>query len=303
MLVSIKDIGRKASAGRPGRLRALPESLVVPSAVIQACSQQGLPDDLVDEALGAWLSKAKSAISQVARKIARRFRGKQAKPAPKALPEPKLQQKVTPKPSRVAPVVRQKGLPGGIPKRVPAVLPSPVKPERTPQASLSKPVVPVMSPADLAAARKAAEKNMMAWPANWDTTAPGAPVSKPEGARPAHIQRALGPKGKPGKFKPAVSHSAMYQHMVRAIYVGGKARGYAFKQEPGISSQKIARAMMIKWGYAKRATGANGKLDRRRIQLTGKGFKRSLGRHAKEPPAVQKAKSVDYDYIVRRGPL
>jgi hypothetical protein len=94
----------------------------------------------------------------------------------------------------------------------------------------------------------------------------------------------------------------MYQHVVRAIYVNGTQRGYAFRESPAVSSQKIARAKMIKWGYGKRATKKGGIPDRRRIALTGKGSRRTF-KHAKEPPAVLKAKQADYDNIVRRGPV
>jgi hypothetical protein len=117
------------------------------------------------------------------------------------------------------------------------------------------------------------------------------------------VKRRTGPKGGKGKYRPAVNHSELYKHMVRAIYVTGKQRGYPFREGAAKSSQKIARAQLIKWGYARRSSKAGGIPDRRRIQMTSKGQKRSFFRHANEPTAVKKAKDMDYQAIVARDPL
>jgi hypothetical protein len=207
------------------------------------------------------------------------------------------------KPRQKAPAGRPKGPPGGIPPKAPSGTPDPVKEPPSPDKPVSRPKKGTFSPAELAKARKAAKKDIQAWPANWDTTAPGAPVSFPKDKTPEGRKRMVGPKGGKAKYRPAVSHSDMYKHVVRAIYVNGKARGYQFRENPAVSSQKIARAKMIKWGYAKRMSSKGGVADRRRIQLTGKGQSRSFRRHANEPIGVKRAKDLDYQAIVSRSPL
>lgn len=300
MFSSLNDISRRSQARRPLRLEMATSSLVTPQEHLRDAAGEMTPEEM-EEALGDFLARAGKSVSRAAKRAASRIKGIFKKKAePKALPKP---EKPEPKiKDRVKAKVRPKGPPGGITPRTPPPPPEPVKPPVTTTTSITKPRPPVLSKKDLDAARKAAKKDQAAWPANWDTTAAGAPVSRPKGTRATYIQRGLGPKGRPGKFKPAVSHSAMYQHVVRAIYVNGTQRGYAFRESPAVSSQKIARAKMIKWGYAKRATKKGGITDRRRIALTGKGSRRTIGHHAKEPPAVLKAKSQDYANIVRRGP-
>jgi hypothetical protein len=125
----------------------------------------------------------------------------------------------------------------------------------------------------------------------------------PKDKTPEAVKRRKGPKGGKGVYKPAVSHADLYKHMTRAIYVGGKQRGYPFREGASKSSQKIARAMLIKWGYAKRASKKGGIPDRRRIEMTPKGQKRSFMRHAHEPTGVKRAKDLDYQAIVARNPL
>jgi len=144
------------------------------------------------------------------------------------------------------------------------------------------------------------------WPANLDTTsrsAGGKPVKPKKGQPPEAVLRRKGPKGKPGKYKAAVSHANMYKHMVRAIYVRGKRTGYKFHHSPAKSSQMIARRKMVQWQYAKRRKSKGGVPDRRMIELTGKGRTRDWQRHTQgEPYAVRVAKDRDYYAITGRDP-
>ncbi len=131
--------------------------------------------------------------------------------------------------------------------------------------------------------------------ANWQTTSPGAPVIMPK------------PMERPAKFrnaprKPDVNTSAMYKHVVRAIYNNGKRRGYNFRKSASRSSQEMARRQMIKWGYAMRKKKKGGIPDRRGINLTNKGKRRS-STHSREGAGILRAKDSDYRAIVARDPL
>lgn len=301
MFVRLEDIARGSHRARESVLAArsgaaLPIQFMTEEELLE------LPEDVLDEALRDWLAKAKTSASRAVKAVAKRIAqalGKKKKPAPPK-PEPRIRQ-------RQPGEVRAKGKPGGIPKPPPPSAPQPLKPPpMAPSQPPTKPQKPQYTWDELQKARQAAEKDKdpALWPANWDTTAPGPPVSAPAKGEPSEFERRRqGPKGKPGKYKPAVAHADLYKHMVRAIYVNGKQRGYAFRETPALSSQKIARAMLIKWGYAKRASKAGGVPDRRRIEMTPKGQKRSFFRHSSEPSGVKRAKDMDYMNIVAQSPL
>ncbi len=84
--------------------------------------------------------------------------------------------------------------------------------------------------------------------------------------------------------KKPINRSAMYKHMVVAIYDKIKDTGYAYGTDAE-AARKIARGNMVKYGYAKRRKNRRskkGKADRRQIKLTSKGKRRSR-KHANEP--------------------
>lgn len=128
------------------------------------------------------------------------------------------------------------------------------------------------------------------WPANWKTTAPGNRVPMP-----AEIKK----RQRAGKD---VNQSDFYKHVVRAIYVTGIKNGYPFRGTPAKSAQQIARAKMIKWGYASRASKKGGVPDKLSIKLTGAGIKRGK-KHQGEPRVIRVAKDRDYRSIVATDPL
>lgn len=301
MFVRLEDIARSSQRAS----RSVTASHSCAALSIQWMTEDELlelPEDVLDEALRDWLAKAKTSASKAVKSVARRIAqalGKKKRPAPQR-PEPKIR-------PRQPMEVRPKGKPGGVPRPPPPSPPQPLKPPPVaPAAPPTKPRKPEYTWADLVKMRQAAEKDKdpALWPSNWDTTAPGPPVSAPGKGEPTEFEkRRKGPKGKPGKYRPVVNHSDLYKHMVRAIYVNGKQRGYSFREGPALSSQKIARAMLIKWGYAKRAASEGGAKDRRRIELTPKGQKRSFFRHASEPTAVKRAKDMDYMGITAQSPL
>jgi hypothetical protein len=302
-LTRLEDIGRSNRRARRGPVAARSQLVVS----IESMTDDEL-QEVLDEGLRDWASRAGKAVSRAARKVVSRAAKEVAKRAKrlqqsmdKKRPKPK-KEKPTIKPRAVAPV-RPKGKPGGIPPAPPKSIPEPVKPPPSPTVSTTKPRKPEYTWAELQKLRKKGSKDTGEWPANWDTTAPGPPVSMPKDKTPETVKRRQGPKGRKGVYKPSVSHADLYKHMTRAIYVGGKQRGYAFREGASKSSQKIARAMLIKWGYAKRATKKGGIPDRRRIEMTPKGQKRSFMRHAHEPTGVKRAKDLDYQAIVARSPL
>jgi len=258
-----------------------------------------LPEEVLDEALRDWLTRAKKTASRAVKAVTKRIAhalSRKKKPTPER-PQPKIQPRARAK-------VRPKGKPGGIPKAPPKVVPEPVKPPPvSPTQPPTKPRKPEYTWADLQKLREKGKKDPGEWPANWDTTAPGPPISMPKDKTPEAVKRRLGPKGKPGKYKPTISQADLYKHMTRAIYISGKKRSYPFRHGAALSSQKIARGQLIKWGYAKRASKAGGVPDRRRIEMTPKGQKRSFMRHSMEPTAVKRAKDLDYQAIVAQNPL
>lgn len=299
MFVRLEDISRSSRRARESAVMAR-SAAALPIQYMTEDELAELPQDVLDEALRDWLAKAKSSASRAVKAVARRIAqalGRKKRPTPKK-PEPKIRPRKTGE-------VRPKGKPGGIPKPPPPSLPQPIKPPPSaPTQPSTKPRKPGYTWGELQKMRKAAEKNPAEWPSNWDTTAPGPPVSAPAKGEPSEFEkRRRGPKGKLGKYKPAVNQSDLYKHMVRAIYVTGKQRGYPFREGPAKSSQKIARAQLIKWGYARRSSKAGGIPDRRRIQLTPKGQKRSFFRHGNEPRGVKRAKDMDYMNIVAQDPL
>jgi hypothetical protein len=120
--------------------------------------------------------------------------------------------------------------------------------------------------------------------------------------------------------KPRVSDAVMYKHMVRAIYHSLKGReardraaGY-IKRRPvtkygrkisgssEIGAQKIARSVLVKYGYAGRRKRQGGVRDRTMISLTGKGKQRNL-KHRREPKDQKDRKSAEYWQIVGTDPL
>lgn len=108
--------------------------------------------------------------------------------------------------------------------------------------------------------------------------------------------------GRPPKKRGPLNTSTFYQHVVRAIYNTGLTTGYPFRGTPEKSSQAIARAKMIQWGYARRKQNKGGIPDRRSITLTPKGVVRNR-KHQKEPGGTKAAKARSYQYIYNRDPL
>lgn len=299
MLIRLEDICRNSAHACRG-VAMVRSARAVPVEFMTEDELYNLPEDVLDEALKDWLAKAKASTSRAVKSVAKRIAqalGRKKKAAPPK-PIPKIQPRERTK-------VRPKGKPGGIPPAPPKDTLEPIKePPQSPTQPPTKPRKPQYTWDELQKLRKKGEKDQAEWPANWDTTAPGAPVSMPGKKEPPEaVKRRTGPRGGKAQYRPAVSNSEMYKHVVRAIYVTGKANGYAFREGPARSSQKIARGKMIKWGYAKRASKAGGVPDRRRIELTGKGQQRSFRRHANEPVAVKRAKDLDYQAIVSQDPL
>lgn len=186
------------------------------------------------------------------------------------------------KPRRSA-SVRPSGKPGGIAPRKQS------KPTAAPGAGSLPPKKAL--PKD--PGRKGSKQwlDVSGWPSNWDTSAPGPKVDPPSEVKKRRRKGA------------GVSQSDMYKHVVRAIYVTGKQNGYPFSGTAAKSSQAIARAKMIKWGYARRTKKKGGVPDRFVITLTPKGQQRNKKKHVREPRAVRAAKGRDYRAIVATDPL
>lgn len=264
--------------------------------------------ELVNERLGDVVRGGVRAVGRAARGLLKRAQELKRRAAKKA--RDLFQRKKPEKPTTKAPEARPKpsSMRVGIPKKQPKDAPAdrerqpvqkhpggvPSKAELKQQQRYDAQGNPIPGPPG--------EVYPTPWPANLDTTSKGPPVKPKSGVPPEAKLRRLGPKGRPGKYKPAVSHAAMYKHMVRAIYQRGKKTGYAFQHSPAKSSQMIARAKMVQWKYAKRRKSKGGTPDRRMIELTGKGRARDWGQHLKEPYAVRVAKDRDYYAITGRDP-
>jgi len=186
---------------------------------------------------------------------------------------------------------RPQGAKGGIPPQIRGTMGGPSVPPRDSTMSLSKPRLPEYPPEVRAKIRAGKlSKALAKHPANWQTTQTGPPVPAPKGI-PAT------PK-KTGQ----VSTSAMYKHVVRAVYLRGNKIGYKWQSGASKSAQEIAREKMKKWKYAGARKTAGGTEDSSRISLTTKGKARSK-KHARENPAVLHSKQADYDRIVATDPL
>lgn len=101
--------------------------------------------------------------------------------------------------------------------------------------------------------------------------------------------------------KKPVNRSAMYKHMVVAIYDRIKGTGYAYGTDAE-AARMIARGNMVKYGYAKRRKNRRskkGKADKRQIKLTSKGKKRSR-KHAREPGGVIARKNKKFAKIAAK---
>ena len=101
--------------------------------------------------------------------------------------------------------------------------------------------------------------------------------------------------------KKPVNRSAMYKHMVVAIYDQIKGTGYAYGTDAE-AARKIARGTMVKHGYARRRKNRRskkGRADKRQIKLTSKGKRRSR-KHANEPGDVRSKKDKKFADIAAK---
>jgi len=186
---------------------------------------------------------------------------------------------------------RPKGPKGGIPPKVRGTKGGPTIPPPDSRTPLSRPRLPEYPPEVRAKIRQGKlSKALARHPANWQTTQPGPPVPEPKGVPVT------------GRKTPAVSTSAMYKHVVRAVYNRGNKIGYSWKHGAAKSAQEIAREKMKTWKYARARATKGGGEDASRITLTAKGKTRSR-KHARENPATLASKQADYDRIVRTDPL